>query len=300
MATYSGDKAEKVPSLRTEGEVSEPSMTLDGYARVETRDAGSPPPGSSPEFALWVQALEGLYAKLEGGRIDEITKPVTIAGPVTIVLTPAQLAALLPLPFPKAPDITPGIVPGTDPENPIWVASLNGPNNQASISGGRLDGINEAVTVRGSVTALLGDPGTAILGLAADSAAIRALLGQPIPKPDAVFPDELGNATRVDGTVTTQPTVTIARKRTTLIVSTTAVLLAPSDPNRKSLVITNNSTGSLYIGGPEVASSGSTMGILVPTTGGYSDSGDGIFTGELWGIYSASASSHNVVVDDRS
>ena len=85
-----------------------------------------------------------------------------------------------------------------------------------------------------------------------------------------------------------------------LIVSTTAVRLVRSNPARGSLIITNNGSGSLYIRRTsDVTSSGAGMGVLLYPGGAYTDSGDGVYTGELWGIYSSSSTVQNVAVCDR-
>lgn len=313
MAQYTGDKAESLPSKRTEGEVSEPSMTLDGIARVTVTDGanapGTPLPGSSPDFPIFTQSLEGEknQVRAAGGELDRIREPVAIAGPVTILLNAAQLAALLPKSLALDSEGRLAVRPpnaenkaGDDPENVIWTGSLDGSRNHMMMDAGELTRIVETVNVRGTVMAQLGAQGDAILGLAADSAAIRAIFSRPTPPLDPIFPPEF-NSTMIDGVVKSQPITTNWNRQTALIVSNaTPVLLAGANADRKSLVITNNSTGSLYLGGPNVTASGITAGLLVPTTGSYSDSGDGVFTGEVWGLYSASASAQNIAVSDRS
>lgn len=87
-----------------------------------------------------------------------------------------------------------------------------------------------------------------------------------------------------------------------VIVSTSAVPLCAANVARKSLIITNNSTGSLYVGHDQyLLGSGKTMGHLLTASGGsLTDSGDGIWVGEWWGIYSAVATAENVSVSDLS
>jgi len=83
-------------------------------------------------------------------------------------------------------------------------------------------------------------------------------------------------------------------------VSTTALSLAAANTSRKSIIITNNSTGRLYIGHTSgVTTSGATMGLLVMPYGSYSDTGVGVYTGDLYGIYSVTAASQNVSVSER-
>ena len=84
-----------------------------------------------------------------------------------------------------------------------------------------------------------------------------------------------------------------------LTVSTTAVKLAGENAGRKSLVIANNGGGTLYVGYTSaVTSSGAAMGRAVTSFGSYSDTGDGVWVGQVWGIYSTSASSQNVAVQE--
>lgn len=100
--------------------------------------------------------------------------------------------------------------------------------------------------------------------------------------------------------VTVVPQTTTAGAPASVTVSTSAVSLAASNANRRSIIITNNSTGNLFIGHSNaVTSSGAAMGLIIPPYGAYSDSGHGIYTGDLYGIYSAAAASHNVSVSER-
>lgn len=88
--------------------------------------------------------------------------------------------------------------------------------------------------------------------------------------------------------------------RAGLIVSTTAVRLVRANVARKELIISNAGGGTLYIGETNaVSSSGDAIGTPVPTSSSYTDSIPGIYVGELWGIYSASAVAVNVAVVER-
>ncbi len=74
---------------------------------------------------------------------------------------------------------------------------------------------------------------------------------------------------------------------TGIVVSTAAVLVQASNVSRKSIVITNNaSTGNVYIGKTNaVTASGVTMGVILePNGGSYNDSGEGIYTGDIYAI----------------
>lgn len=83
-------------------------------------------------------------------------------------------------------------------------------------------------------------------------------------------------------------------------VSTSAVSIKSSNTARRAIVITNNGVGNLYLGHTSgVTSSGSNMGLLIPPGGAYTDSGDGIYTGDIYGIYSQTSSSQNVSVSER-
>jgi hypothetical protein len=86
------------------------------------------------------------------------------------------------------------------------------------------------------------------------------------------------------------------------VVTSATALLATSNPARRSIIITNNGGGVLYIGHTTgVTTASATMGLYVqPSGGAYQDSGMGIYTGSLYGIYSAASTTHNVVVSERS
>ena len=117
--------------------------------------------------------------------------------------------------------------------------------------------------------------------------------------------DVTGNKRALDsyiqgGAVTAEADTTSLGTPAGFTVSTTAVLLAALNANRKSLVITNNSTGKLYLGHTSgVTSSGAAMGLLVPSNGSYTDSGFGLYIGDMYGIYDASAGAQNVSVSER-
>lgn len=85
------------------------------------------------------------------------------------------------------------------------------------------------------------------------------------------------------------------------VVTSATALLATSNPARRSILITNNGAGVLYIGHTTgVTTASATMGLYVQASGGaYTDSGFGIYTGNLYGIYSAASTTHNVVVSER-
>ena len=103
------------------------------------------------------------------------------------------------------------------------------------------------------------------------------------------------------GKVDVCPTSAILGKPRSVTVSTSAVRLADSNMSRRALAITNNGSGTLYVGTDQnVASSGATMGLAISATGSLNDSGFGTYLGEWWGIYSAVASVQNVCIFDAS
>lgn len=84
---------------------------------------------------------------------------------------------------------------------------------------------------------------------------------------------------------------------TPTIVTTSVIKIHNANAARKSIIISNNGTGDLYVRGDKsVASSGISSGIIIPSKGSFTDSGFGVYLGERWGIYSAVSSTVNVVV----
>lgn len=101
-------------------------------------------------------------------------------------------------------------------------------------------------------------------------------------------------------TATVAPVVSNSVSSLALTVTTAVVTLAAAYTGRKSIVITNNSGGNLYVGETStVAASGANTGILVPAFSTYTDSGHGVYTGQLFGIYSTAMTSINVSIRDR-
>lgn len=108
-----------------------------------------------------------------------------------------------------------------------------------------------------------------------------------------------GTTNKVAANITDVP-VSTAGTPAGVTVSTSAVSLKASNASRKAIVITNNGVGILYIGHTSgVTASGSTMGMMVVPGGSYQDSGFGLYTGDLYGIYDQTASSQNVSVSER-
>ena len=83
-------------------------------------------------------------------------------------------------------------------------------------------------------------------------------------------------------------------------VSTSAVLLKASNAARKSILITNNGTTPVYLGHTSgVTASGAAMGLLLAPAGSYSDSGFGLYTGDLYAIGAAAVAAENVSISER-
>lgn len=100
--------------------------------------------------------------------------------------------------------------------------------------------------------------------------------------------------------VTASLATTTAGTPAGVTVSTAATLLKASNANRKAIIITNNGVGNLYIGHTNaVTASGANMGLILPPFGAYCDSGAGLYTGDLYGIYDQVAAAQNVSVSER-
>lgn len=85
-----------------------------------------------------------------------------------------------------------------------------------------------------------------------------------------------------------------------LSVDQTARVIKASNTARKAILITNNGNQVVYIGHTNgVTTAGGTMGLMLAPSGVYADSGWGLYTGDVYGICSATASA-NVAVSERS
>lgn len=253
---FTGDKAETKPAPRAEGEVSEPSMTLQGIARVvQTDDAGNPvataaaaADATNTLIQTLTDTLVGLVETLRvygmpvnGGALTSITNPITVVPQAGVALAAKQSA--------------PGTVANPSPD----VQTIQG----------AVGGQPQAVDVRD------------LIPMTQQMIDLLALL-------------PTNTALSVPAAMRSMRAVNVS--------NTQAVRLLEVNTNRKSVVIVNNSTGTLYLGNTSaVTSSGTTAGYTILASGGsYSDSGDGRDLGETWGIYSAAASAANVIVDERS
>lgn len=82
-------------------------------------------------------------------------------------------------------------------------------------------------------------------------------------------------------------------------VSSTATLIKAANTARKAILITNNGSLNVYLGHTTtVTTAGGTMGLLLAPSGAYADSGWGLYTGDIYGVCSATASA-NVSVSER-
>ncbi len=330
MATYTGALTSSgLPELAVDGEIDFPAMTLRRALHVNLRDAqgfekdlkfelapGSA--GSDPSVPLYVASVSGsdFRVRFEGGELDRILEAVTVKGFVTADLSPfdkaamqtelANLAAMRTSLATLADPHPVNLVPGTDPDNPIYVTSLDGQNNRVRLEGGNVSSIDAPVTVLGGVTSTLSLSDRAVLnaiGFDADQgiALLQRLVDpHPIEAPLGTFDNPIWTTPQAEQGAAKMQLATNS-VRASITVSTTAVRLAPANSARLSLLICNNGTGSLYVGDTSaVTSSGANMGAKVPSSGRYSDTGQGVYVGEVWGIYDAAATAQNVVVLDRS
>lgn len=189
--------------------------------------------------------------------------------------------------------------PGSSPDFPAYVVSYEGETNRSSPEGGYIDRITDPVSVKGPVPVTLSDAQFAALLpklLALDGLGrLPVVLTYQDPPLEPEYTPVL-----VTDTVTTRPEKSHGNAQYAAIVSTTAVLIVRSNVQRKCLVICNNGGGTLYLGNTSsVTASGAGMGLKVPAGGRYTDSGDGINVGDVWGIYSVAATTQNVAVSDR-
>lgn len=182
-------------------------------------------------------------------------------------------------------------------------------------SGGNLDQIAAALNILREIDGGAGSSTnkTQRMILAADDpavAALLALLAKPSPDLSPVIEVapaermlsretdsvEVGGMVEIDGKVETVSPPVCGMSRRALIVSTTAVRLFSTNIGAQARVLTNNSTGSLTMSPTsDLAASGGAIGLIVPASGSFSDSGPGMWRGEWWGLYSASASAENIV-----
>jgi len=91
------------------------------------------------------------------------------------------------------------------------------------------------------------------------------------------------------------PEVATAGDPAGITVSMVAVLVAAANAARKSIIISNNSVASnMFFGSTAaVTTSGVTMGIRIAPGGMYTDSGDGLYTGDIYAIGSVAAAAPN-------
>lgn len=104
----------------------------------------------------------------------------------------------------------------------------------------------------------------------------------------------VGGALKVSGHSLTNST------SSSVIVSNTAILIIASNPQRKSLIISNNGSTNIYLGATNtIASSGANMGIKILPNGTYMDSGIDTYTGDIYGVSDSVSASYNVAVWER-
>lgn len=103
----------------------------------------------------------------------------------------------------------------------------------------------------------------------------------------------------------TQKSISIPQHSTTgtpagVIVSTSAVLVKAANPARKSIAITNSGSTNIYIGSTNaVTASGPALGALLAPKGTYTDSGVGVYDGDIYAIGDAISLVQNLSVWER-
>jgi hypothetical protein len=134
---------------------------------------------------------------------------------------------------------------------------------------------------------------------------LKGLETGPTEFPDAVTGSVVGAKTCLDVSIQEDLSGSLGNTTNTgvpfgLTVSVASVELIAANTDRRAVIITNNSTGKLFIGNTStVASTGAAMGMLVGPFGTYQDSGDGLYVGALHGIYDVTVTAHNISVTER-
>jgi len=83
-------------------------------------------------------------------------------------------------------------------------------------------------------------------------------------------------------------------------ISTAAVLVAASNASRKAILMVNFGSSNIYIGHTNaVTTSGATAGLKLVANGSYQDSGDGLYTGDLYAIGDAVSAIQNLSASER-
>lgn len=104
----------------------------------------------------------------------------------------------------------------------------------------------------------------------------------------------------VSGTVTAAPRTSTAGTPAGFTVSNSATLVAASNANRRALVAVNFGSSNIYLGHTNaVTTSGAATGLKLVPNGSYQDSGDGLYTGDLYAIGDAVSASQNLSVSER-
>lgn len=171
-----------------------------------------------------------------------------------------------------------------DPGTMMWV-----PETQpgGSGGGGAVTIADGADVAEGSTTniAVYGDnPGT----VSAKLRGINAILFD-------VW-DDTANSLRVDDI----PERATAGAQVGVTVSTSAVTILASNASAKNRGITNNGSSNIYLGSSAaVTTSGAAMGLKLIPNGTYTDSGEDLYTGAIFGIGDAISASQNVSAWER-
>jgi len=125
-------------------------------------------------------------------------------------------------------------------------------------------------------------------------------MSKVIDSEKANVPAEIGDSTALIVDATSNDLTTQGTPASVIVSDTPAVLLAASNANRKSILISNNGIYNIFLGhDSSVTTSGTTMGILLAPKAIYSDSGFGLYTGDIYAICTNAVVSENVSVSER-
>ena len=253
-----------------------PTALPPGASSADRQVSGGAPGAPSAEVQS-VQGIEGMRA-LDIRSPDAVDLFQSILERLTCILEEQDALRKLGVPILGTVQVQGSVVPTTLPPG----ASVASRQVAGGVAGGPA---TEVQTVQGI---------EGMRALDVEAPGVLSVLQNIAEQLPLVFQDDTFRAKFPGG-------IAISAPQRAVIVSTTAVQLASSNVARKALVVTNNGSGTLYLGiDSSVTSSGVASGLAVTAGGSYSDSGFGMYIGPLWGIYSASASAQNVVVSDRS
>lgn len=189
------------------------------------------------------------------------------------------------------PWIVSGNVSATQVTNP-WVVSAS---NIVSISG---NVSAHAVTAAQSGTWNINNIATVSAATASQNGVVWGVTASAVTASIASGTITLasGSIAAITATAGTPAGVTVSTAT-----GASTVVLKAVNAARKAIIITNAGVGDLYVGHTTaVTTGGATMGLIVSPRGAYMDSGFGLYTGDLYGVYSIVSTTQNVSVSERS